>query len=367
MFLFLSWPTGRARFPALPQKPDDIGSCTLTVCSNQAPRLLAHDPKHSERNFLPMLFPKCILSVNFYLHLKHQQLSNKGTLTGARRTLSLDTVLFHPQPHASIFLHWESSLAALPNSFPPVIWSQDPDLNWLENRKKLRLQCWCHATSCLGQTDAHCVLLTSSPLWICSTLSIPATISFPCGIEMLICASPKPLGSHRNSGVLLGSSWNIVFLGHELCVDLLQLLGLLSWIWISIRKVYSPVKWSLRKGMAVNIPSSPPSSSLWLPRKFGCIPFQDANRTLLTELCSHVTTCRLLPAMMSIEFKTYTAAEEFEMQQGKCFIFQIPHASLFLSIYFYLSLCLWGLWEFCLDFHYNTAKTFSVNIHWNKF
>lgn len=299
MFLFLSWPTGRARFPALPQKPDDIGSCTLTVCSNQAPRLLAHDPKHSERNFLPMLFPKCILSVNFYLHLKHQQLSNKGTLTGARRTLSLDTVLFHPQPHASgtkqsIFLHWESSLAALPNSFPPVIWSQDPDLNGLENRKKLRLQCWCHATSCLGQTDAHCVLLTSPPLWICSTLSIPATISFPCGIEMLICASPKPLGSHRNSGVLLGSSWNIVFLGHELCVDLLQLLGLLSWIWISIRKVYSPVKWSLRKGMAVNIPSSPPSSSLWLPRKFGCAFLSrmpspsNANRTLFT--CDYLQT-----------------------------------------------------------------------------
>lgn len=65
MFLFLSWPVRRARFPAIPQKADNTGICALRKCLNQAQGLLAHDLKWSKRTFLPRLFLRHILSVIF--------------------------------------------------------------------------------------------------------------------------------------------------------------------------------------------------------------------------------------------------------------------------------------------------------------
>ena len=95
---------------------------------------------------------------NFYLLLKYQQLSNKGTLTGPRRTLSLGMVLFSSplETKQSIFLCWELSLAAPHQLFSPCALVPRSRPKWTgEQEETVWSQCWCHALSVLGQTDAH--------------------------------------------------------------------------------------------------------------------------------------------------------------------------------------------------------------------
>lgn len=95
------------------------------------------------------------------------------------------------------------------NSFPHVLWSQNPNLDGLDNRRKQ----YGH------NSDTICFLLWARLGIIDITFAVdwchpkhPSYCLFSvCGIDLLICASPKIPGFHGNSGVLLGSSWNIVF------------------------------------------------------------------------------------------------------------------------------------------------------------
>ena len=216
MFLFLSWPTGRARFPAPSQKADNIGSCTLRVF------------KASPRSWLvtwigqkEFFYLYCFSSVFSVWVLPASEVSTVVQHRDVDRSRK-DTFPRHglislppPAPRQNNAFSYAENYSLMPptNSFfPHVLWSQDPDLTGLENRRKK----YGH------KVDAMPLLFWTRLMLICiSDITISVDWCYPqhhsyyflsvSGLELLICASSKTPVSHGNSGVLLGCSWDIVF------------------------------------------------------------------------------------------------------------------------------------------------------------
>lgn len=207
----------------------------------QSPKSLGSWPEMERKKFSAYVDSQVYYQCNFYHHLKCQQLSNKGTLTSARRTLPLDVILSPgPQRQNNPFSYYENYPLMFPtNSFLHVLWSQDPNLDGLDSRRKqyghnihamhflfwARLYYWYHL---------HCGLMTPSAPQLLSLCSVWHRHALMCQSQN----SRIPWKFRSASGELMKH-----LLDHELrtwvqSVDIHQLLGLLSWIFRSIRKVF---------------------------------------------------------------------------------------------------------------------------------